>query len=742
MQGLRIDSELGLRFANGISMAMRLLLCAAFSGIVSQSSAADGFFEQTIFQAGTEGYHTYRIPAIIESADGTLLAFCEGRKNSSADHGDIDIVLKRSTDGGDTWGPLILVQEEGDTANITIGNPAPVVDPASGAIWLPFCRDNDRVFITSSTDDGLTWSARVEITADVKDGAWGWYATGPCHATVLKRGAHAGRLLIPCDHRVGGGWGSHVIYSDDHGTTWELGGLVSQSGNMGPNECVAVELVDGRVYLNARNQSSGDRRIIAYSEDGGETFTAPVMDEQLLEPTCQGSAVRAKATDAGDDENMILFSNPATTSSRTRMTVRRSYDETETWDEGKLIYSGPSAYSDLVKLSDGRIGLLFEKGGASPYETITFVRFPLSYLDQPNPPDADPGSAHWKMDEKAPGAIADTSPNAIRDTHRAGNDLHMTASGDLQYVAGDPRYGSTSALAFSGTQGLSIPDGLTANKLDFGPEDSFTIEALVRVPSGSSQIGNIVGKDVGANQPSWWFRIEDGRIRFFVDDGDDNASAWSETSINDGEWHHLAGVRDCEGGELRVYVDGALEDSQSDPTDSSLANGNAVSIGVFNSGTRQFTGEIDFVRISNKALPAQHFVPMDHDGDGMASDWEADNGLDPYDDGSIDPDNGAAGDMDEDGICNLDEYRADTNPLSSQSALRIGKIVGAPAGVDITFQSKASRVYELQGRSLPKSSTWEAVTDEVTGIDGDLTISDIVASNQNSKMYRIGAFLP
>ncbi len=187
-----------------------------------------------VFESGKDGYHTYRIPALIVSRHGTVLAFCEGRKNSRADYGNIEIVLKRSPDNGTTWGAMRIVWDDG--AN-TIGNPCPVVDRNTGMIWLLFCRNNDPVFVTKSSDDAQSWSTPVEITRDVKPSAWGWYATGPGHAVQLS----GGRLLIPCDHKVGNAIYSHMIYSDDHGASWKLGGTV------GPNtdECQVVETTAG-----------------------------------------------------------------------------------------------------------------------------------------------------------------------------------------------------------------------------------------------------------------------------------------------------------------------------------------------------------------------------------------------------------------------------------------------------------------------------------------------------------------
>lgn len=328
----------------------------------------------TVYRAGTEGYHTYRIPAAVVSTQGTLLAFCEGRKNSARDHGDIDLMLRRSFDGGRTWQPMQLVYEEGAGAEITIGNPCPVVDRTTGTIWLPFCRNNECVFVTHSQDDGATWAPPVEITAQVKHPDWTWYATGPGHGIQLTRG----RLLIPCDHRnpkaPDGEMHSHVFFSDDHGSTWQLGGVLGAQ----TNECDAVETIDGSIYLNMRSYAGKNRRAFAWSTDGGETWSGVALDETLVEPVCQASLIRY--TDRRrHDKNRVLFSNPASTK-REKMTVRLSYDECRHWHVARTLYSGPSAYSCLVVLPDMTIGCLYERGIERPYEEIAFARFSLEWL--------------------------------------------------------------------------------------------------------------------------------------------------------------------------------------------------------------------------------------------------------------------------------------------------------------------------------------------------------------------------
>jgi len=350
-----------------------------------------------VFLAGQEGYHTYRIPALLVTARGTLLAICEGRKTGRGDHGDLDLVLKRSTDGGQTWGPLELIYEEGGDAKITIGNPCPVVDQSTGVIWLPFTRDNDRVLVTSSSDDGRTWAKPRDITAAVKGKDWSWYATGPGNGIQLTRGPHKGRLVIPCDHRVGPldqdkqGWNhagrSHVIYSDDHGQTWKLGGATDYA----MNECAVVELADGTLMLNSRSYRGKACRGVSLSKDGGATWEPTRDDPALVESVCQASLIRASWPQGGQP-GVLLFSNPAVPRGRNHVTVRLSEDEGQTWPHARVICEGSSAYSSLAMLPSGEIGLLYER---DDYKKLTFTRFALEWVRGANgkqAPRARPGA--------------------------------------------------------------------------------------------------------------------------------------------------------------------------------------------------------------------------------------------------------------------------------------------------------------------------------------------------------------
>jgi sialidase-1 len=344
-----------------------------------------------VFNSGQDGYHTFRIPAIVRGKSGTLLAFCEGRKKSAGDHGDIDLVLRRSNDDGKSWGSLSVVYEEGGMDNITIGNPAPVVDAATGNIHLLFCRNNNQVCHTLSTDDGQSWSKPVEITSFVKQKEWGWYATGPGHAIQLEQGKQKGRLIVACDYRLGiggqdkGANGAHVIYSDDAGKTWHLGATAFMAEGINPNETTCVELpadsgADSRIYFNTRNQngSSMSHRGETISADGGLTFTPKnFLPAQFVTPVVEGSLVHWNS-----QTPCIVFSCCHNESKRQNLALWLSTDAAANWSQPITVFEGPSAYSDLVITKHNELGILLECGKKSYSETISFIRVNQAWLNQ------------------------------------------------------------------------------------------------------------------------------------------------------------------------------------------------------------------------------------------------------------------------------------------------------------------------------------------------------------------------
>ena len=344
-----------------------------------------------LFTRGQEGYFTYRIPALAVTPSGTVLAFAEGRKKSVGDAGKIDLFVRRSTDNGKTWSAQQLVWADGEN---TCGNPCAVVDRSNGTIWLlstwnrgddhekqiiaKTSRDTRRVFALNSIDDGKTWSAPREITSDVKLTNWTWYATGPGSGIQIEHGPHQGRLVIPCDRMEAGttNYFSHIIYSDDHGKSWKLGGSTPKPA---VNECEVVELTGGRLMLNMRNYVSAKKcRQVAISEDGGLTWKDQGFDEALVEPRCQAAIERASWPGV-TNRSVILFSNPANPSKRVDLTLRASFDEGQTWPVSRVLHSGPSAYSDLAVMANGEIASLYEAGSTNAYETIVFQNLNLDW---------------------------------------------------------------------------------------------------------------------------------------------------------------------------------------------------------------------------------------------------------------------------------------------------------------------------------------------------------------------------
>jgi len=337
-----------------------------------------------VYRSGTEGYHTFRIPAVIVSPQGDLLAFAEGRRYSRSDTGDIDLVLKRSTDNGITWSPLQVVWNGGGPH--TAGNPTPVVDETTGRIWLFMTHNLGQdtqdeiqkgtsdgvrtIWATYSDDDGYTWAEPTNLFAVTQDPTTRWDATGPGVGIQLRLGEKRGRLIIPAIGRA--------IYSDDHGVTWRQGQKFG-----GTSESQIVELTDGRLLRNDRAVARlvPNRRPISYSTDQGLTWGSTRYAPELVESYVQASTIRYEPADSlSPYRKILLFSNPAHATTRVNMTVKVSLDEGETWTIAKTIHPGPSAYSCLVRLPDGTIGLLFEGGIDGPYEYIYFTRFTIDWL--------------------------------------------------------------------------------------------------------------------------------------------------------------------------------------------------------------------------------------------------------------------------------------------------------------------------------------------------------------------------
>lgn len=359
------------------------------------------------YRPGTERTAIYRIPAMVITKNDVVLVFAEARVDGESDAGNINIVLKRSLDKGKTWQPSIMIHDTDGifdgptTAGNRSRNPSPVYLPdvgEKGRVVLVWCYNpghtgNISIFTAYSDDEGVTWSVPKDISESIYPSQWRWYATGPVHGIVMQRNSRFnGRVVVPCNHNMRGDEdnnAAHVIYSDDNGMSWHVGGSMSHTTG---NESTVVELSDGRLMLNSRN--SGDSRIanrqVAISTDGGETWGSITHDPTLTDPICQASIFYYD--NKGDNgKGRLLFSNPGYTEavSRRHGKLRLSNDDGMTWPKYLLFtYAnhiagdavGYCSYTDIAKFSDGTIALAYETG----YKYAAGIYFRTVSIDKIN----------------------------------------------------------------------------------------------------------------------------------------------------------------------------------------------------------------------------------------------------------------------------------------------------------------------------------------------------------------------
>ncbi len=366
---------------------MRFALKLALPTLLSIAAAAGRppFFEQIdLYRQGDAGVHSYRIPALIETGNGTLIAIADARRDSAHDlPARIALVMRRSFDGGKTWSPakiIVKVKEGG------VGDASLLLDRDTGRVWcfhaygppgIGFreAQGGERTgshtlqwHAMYSDDGGATWSEPVDLTPRVKDPAWeAMFATSG--TDIQTRG---GRFLIPMVVRDGQGIvRARNAYSDDHGLTWKVG----QPAAAGTDESHNVELKDGIILQNMRTGKKA--RAVARSTDGGVTLPGAQLDPALIDPGCNAGITRY----VWRGKDFIVFTNAAS-DKRENLTVRLSYDGGHTWPVARSIYAGPAAYSTVIPLRDGNIGVLYERGEKNPAERITFARFNLEWVTE------------------------------------------------------------------------------------------------------------------------------------------------------------------------------------------------------------------------------------------------------------------------------------------------------------------------------------------------------------------------
>ena len=578
-----------------------------FSVCADSSTPVDSsvLFEKEVFWQGMNGYDTFRIPAMIQAPDGTMLAFAEGRVNSSSDLGNIDTVLRRSHDGGVSWEDLQVVWN--DSTN-TCGNPTVLVDQITSRIWLfmthNLAQDTQdeisagtsdgirTIWSCSSDDNGATWSVPTNRFSQVQPADTRWDATGPGNGIQLVLGPYAGRLIIPAIDRN--------IQSDDHGATWGQSGFLPY----GSSESSVAELNDGHLLRN--NRSVTDKaalsRITSESANYGATWSALKIRYDLPCPICQASMIAHERTPAGYD--CVLFSNPSkvvtTNGDRLRMTVKKSTSNADVFEHAKMIFPRNAAYSSLASASYREAGILYENGDDGwPYSQITFAKFSPEWIE-------DPGLLSFNFEQYTQGQLLSTATKAIPD--QASYGFSATAGYPIEVVPGKGTSGRNSAIRLTGSgDGLRISDLDSRFRLNLDRDMSFIIRTVFRTTGhssgGISGSGHLIGKEAGQSQPSWYLSVEDGKAKLFLDDGNITETVWSDTPVSDGQWQDIVVLRDVPKKRIYMILNGRLAAEEYDNTqgDFSSASTSDLAVGFSTDqiyyGSKRFIGDIDEVKM-------------------------------------------------------------------------------------------------------------------------------------------------
>ncbi|MFJ8790352.1 exo-alpha-sialidase [Streptomyces sp. NPDC102462] len=556
-----------------------------------------GLAQSALFKAAQDpGYACFRIPAIVRTTAGTLLAFAEGRVLNCGDAADVDLVLKRSTDGGRTWGPLQVVNEGGGD---THGNPAPLVDRATGRILLAETYNTGRTDAAScsvpcdrtphlqySDDDGLTWSAPRDLSPEILPPDWNsWYATGPVHGLQLDHGRYAGRLVFGVNAETWNGnrvTADHaaLIVSDDGGAHWRTGATDSRpvaadgTFRQKPSELTLAERADGSLLVSAREQDGTDlgHRTQTVSRDGGGSFTAPFRNlPDLYAPQVQCSTLRLGGR--------LLLACPGDPDRRRTMMIRSSYDGGRTWDSvdrGTVVTTDWSGYSDMARIAGDTVGLLYEGGTADARDEIRFARFTEGWLRPRRGPDP-------------------TTPDLAP---RAPSAAVLGGAGTTAGVSGG-------ALEFDGADdAVRLPYD---DRLPLGTRD-FTVSLWFRTTATAGEQPLLWMGGTGTGRPQVWLRAEpdSDRVRGLIT-ARQGATAARTAAVtapgarNDGRWHHLALRRG--GGRLTLVLDGETSSVADVPGSVSRDSPFGVHIGQRMDGRAFFTGAIDDVHVWDRALP-------------------------------------------------------------------------------------------------------------------------------------------
>ncbi|MFC4029963.1 LamG-like jellyroll fold domain-containing protein [Streptomyces polygonati] len=591
------------------------------------------------FAVNTDGIACYRIPSIISVPNPQhpkeLLAFAEGRVDNCGDVGDVDLVMKRSDDGGISWDDYPLQRLRGVNDCGEFQNIVPMVhvppngstDPVRITVMFAYntvgadcdgtlTRGPRTLHSIFSTDYGVNWSSGSFIdgvppspTAPATP-LWSWVSTGPGHAIELRHGPHAGRMVVAGDHTPaddstpGDGIvkqpGIQLYYSDDGGADWTRGAVWDPpAGQWGAGEPTLAERADGSVYVNARGNKvceTHDLRLAGVSQDGGVSFVngddafTPVPD--LVSPPVSGSLLTVSDPGANGAGRM-LFSGPSRAGSesgdRQAMSIRTSTDEGATWTtSGTLINKGRTGYSDLTLMSSGQIGLVYETATNTPHSNVYFTSFTTQQLD-------------------------DNTEELIQQTSDG------TGNGDNGVVNGKATLttrGSHPALNLDGVDDYVRIVNCPRN-LRLGASD-FTVAAWINY-TGTSGYDPIVwgyGQDAA---PQFWLRADPagGRITGAITTAPDpqhgtpggTFAVSTASAYNDGGWHYVVFRRQA--GQLLLSVDGGTAVSATAEAGSSInasetyatpADAFTLHIGARPDLAQLFKGAMDDVRVYDRSL--------------------------------------------------------------------------------------------------------------------------------------------
>ncbi|MHA1338732.1 MAG: sialidase family protein [Promethearchaeota archaeon] len=385
---------------------------------IRQKKILKNVVKKDIFSAEEKGYFHFRIPVIVVTIKNTILAFCEARKKFG-DWAPSSLVYRRSEDGGENWSEIKIIDDSDD---FCINNPSVVVEKESNKIHILYCKNYSKVFYRTSMDDGKSFNNPVDITNSFlklkRYINWNVVAIGPGGAIQITKGKYKNRIIFPCWLAFSGKKRHRpsvvsVVYSDNLGKNWQVGGIISMDikkyGNM--SETMLVELDNGAIMANSRTDHPMHRRLISYTFDGGETWTKPKFHPYLFEPICMAGLIRVPLLsnyENNKNKSILLYSNPNSYSRfnkksrrRRKLSIKASFDDGKTWKFEKILEYKKAAYSclasehidafsNITANSNSYRGFkkniycLYERGGNKKkylaYQYICFAKFKLKDL--------------------------------------------------------------------------------------------------------------------------------------------------------------------------------------------------------------------------------------------------------------------------------------------------------------------------------------------------------------------------